>query len=129
VDRDQHLIVATAGGNTHREKQPFQFEEEQRKMEIIAKINRKKRTIAITMPLQKATPSKSSGKTLVVASTHGCQTTEARHSGRPIVVTANAFIYAASRSKGKRQRVDRQSGSVRADEAPTGTSVSDRSKS
>ena len=77
-------------------------------MEITTRINREKRTITITMPLQKATPSKSSGKTLVVASTHGCQTTEVRHSGRPVVITANAFVYAASRTKGKRQRAKRR---------------------
>ena len=97
-------------------------------MLVSARIDNKRKSLTITMPLQKATPSKSSGKTLVVASTHGCQTTEARHSGHPIVVTANAFIYAASRSKGKKQRVDRQSGSVRADATTTGTAVSDRSK-
>jgi len=97
-------------------------------MEITTKINRQKRTITITMPLQKATPSKSSGKTLVVASTHGCQTTEARHSGRPIVVTANAFIYATSRPKKKTNKVDRESKSAQVDATTTGTAVSDLRK-
>jgi hypothetical protein len=73
--------------------------------QITAKINRQKRTITITMPLQKAMPSKSSGKTLVVASTHGCVTTKARHSSRPIVITANAFVYAANTPKRTPHRV------------------------
>jgi hypothetical protein len=98
------------------------------RMLVSARIDNKRKSLTIQLPLEKAHPSKSSGKTLIVASTHGCQTTQARHSGRPIVVTANAFIYPASRSKAKKQRVNRQSGSVRADEAPTGTAASDRSK-
>jgi hypothetical protein len=77
-------------------------------MLVTARIDRKRKTLTITMPLQKATPSKSSGKTLVVATTHGCQTTEARHSSRPVVITANAFVYSVSRPKGKKRRVDRR---------------------
>jgi hypothetical protein len=101
---------------------------EKKKMEITTKINRQKRTITITMPLQKASPSKSSGKTLVVASTHGCQTTKARHSGRPIVVTANAFVYATSqlKGKGKKHKVERRSSAADAD--ATKTAVSNREK-
>jgi hypothetical protein len=76
-------------------------------MEITTKINRQKKTITITLPLQKAMPSKSSGKTLVVATTHGCKTTEARHSSRPVVITAHAFIYAASGPKKKQQEAGR----------------------
>jgi hypothetical protein len=72
-------------------------------MLVSARIDRKRNTLTIQMPLEKAHPSRSSGKTLVVASTHGCQTTGARHSGRPIVITANAFIYPANRSEGKKQ--------------------------
>jgi hypothetical protein len=89
-------------------------------MEITAKINRQKRTITITMPLQKAMPSKSSGKTLVVATTHCCQTTEARHSGRPIVLTANAFIYAASQTKKKKRKVARPSRTVQVQDTVAG---------
>ena len=37
-------------------------------------------------------PSKS-GKTLVVASTHGNQTTTAEYNGKPITVGLNAYIY------------------------------------
>ena len=84
-------------------------------MPVTVQIDRSKRTLTITMPLQKATPSRSSGKTLVVATTHGCQTTEARHSGRPIVLTANAFIYAASQTKKKKRKVAPPSRSVHID--------------
>jgi len=75
-------------------------------MLVSARIDRKRKTLTIQLPLEKAHPSKSSGKTLVVASTHGCQTTEARHSGRPIVITANAFIYAAKRPTRKKRRAE-----------------------
>lgn len=60
-------------------------------MENIAEVDGK--TLIIRLPLQKPVPSKSSGKTLVVASTHGTITTNAVCYGRRIVVTANAFIY------------------------------------
>jgi len=48
--------------------------------------------VKIELPLEKPKPSKS-GKTMVVASTHGVKTTEVRYKGRNIVVVANAFIY------------------------------------
>ncbi len=68
-------------------------------MEVTARINREKRTLVVEIPLQKATPSKNSGKTLVIATTRGCKTTETRYSRRPIVVTANAFIYPTQRAQ------------------------------
>jgi hypothetical protein len=61
---------------------------------VIATIDPQMKTISITMPLQTARPSRSTGKTLVIATTHGCQVTDARRFGRPVVVTANAFVYA-----------------------------------
>ena len=60
-------------------------------MENIAEIDGK--TLIIRLSLQTPVPSKSSGKTLVFASTHGVVTTEARYRGKPIVVVANAFVY------------------------------------
>ena len=45
-------------------------------MEVRAKINRQRKMLIIEVPLQKAAPSKHSGKTLVVATTHGCKTTK-----------------------------------------------------
>jgi len=53
--------------------------------------------LIIRLPLQEPVRSKSSGKTLVIASTHGVVITEARYRGKPIVVVANAFVYPAER--------------------------------
>jgi hypothetical protein len=61
-------------------------------MPVSVKLDPKKKTLTIKMPLEKARRS-ASGKTLVVASTHGCKISEAVLSGRPVVVTANAFVY------------------------------------
>jgi hypothetical protein len=49
--------------------------------------------LVIRLPLQEPVRSKSSGKTLVIASTHGVFAAEARYRGKPIVVVANAFVY------------------------------------
>jgi hypothetical protein len=89
-------------------------------MEVTARINRKKRTLVIEMPLQKPAPSRSSGKTLVVATTHGCKTTEARHSRRPIVVTANAFVYLGPQQKAatRKTRQRSRSGRLKVDVQP-----------
>lgn len=48
--------------------------------------------LVIRLPLQ--TPTRStSGKTLVVASSHGNKTTEAEVDGQKVVVGVNAYIY------------------------------------
>jgi hypothetical protein len=47
----------------------------------------------ITLPLEKPTPS-ASGKTLVVASTHGNQRTTVEIDGKPVTVGVNAYISA-----------------------------------
>jgi len=49
--------------------------------------------LVIRVPLQEPTPS-SSGKTLIVASSHGNQTTTAMIDGKPIIVGLNAYIKA-----------------------------------
>lgn len=49
--------------------------------------------LVITMPLQKPTPS-ISGKTLVVASTHGNFKSEVVVDGKPVTVGVNAYIKA-----------------------------------
>jgi len=49
----------------------------------------------IIMDLQEPTPSKSTGKTLVVASSHGNQPTAAQVNGRNVIVGVNAYIKAA----------------------------------
>lgn len=60
-------------------------------MENIAELDGK--TLIIRLPLQKPVRSKSSGKTWVIASTHGAITTDARYDEKRIVVVANAFVY------------------------------------
>jgi hypothetical protein len=60
-------------------------------MENIAEVDGE--TLIIRLPLQKPVPSKSSGKTLVIASTHGVVTTTASYRGKQIIVVANAFVY------------------------------------
>jgi hypothetical protein len=47
--------------------------------------------LIITIPLEKPTPS-ASGKTLVVASTHGNMKTSAMVEGKPIIIGVNAYI-------------------------------------
>jgi hypothetical protein len=47
--------------------------------------------LIISIELQKPTPSKS-GKTLVVATTHGNVTTDCVIDGKPVVVGLNAYI-------------------------------------
>ena len=49
--------------------------------------------LVITIPMQPPTRS-ASGKTLVVASSHGNQPTEAKVDGKPIIVGLNAYIRA-----------------------------------
>jgi len=58
-------------------------------MSITAEIKGKQ--LVITMDLQAPAPS-ASGKTLVVASTHGNQATTAIIDGKPIVLGVNAYI-------------------------------------
>ena len=48
--------------------------------------------LVIRLPLNKSPVPSSSGKTLVVASTHGNRTTEAVINGQPVIVGANAYI-------------------------------------
>ena len=55
------------------------------------KVEIKGNELIITVELQTPTPS-ASGKTLVVASSHGNQTTTATIDGKPVVVGLNAYI-------------------------------------
>ena len=61
-------------------------------------IDKREKTLTITIPLQSARAS-ASGKTRVIASTHGCHVTDLKRLGRPIVVTANAFVYSGKEPK------------------------------
>ncbi|MEE9212422.1 MAG: hypothetical protein V3U29_07185 [Phycisphaeraceae bacterium] len=55
------------------------------------KIDEKAKTLTLVVDLQKPTPS-SSGKTLVVATTHGNVATDAQIDGKPVTVGVNAYI-------------------------------------
>ena len=55
------------------------------------KVEIKDNKLFIEIDLQKPTPS-SSGKTLVVASTHGNAVTTATVDGKPVVIGLNAYI-------------------------------------
>ena len=59
-------------------------------------------TLIIKLPLQKPVRSKSSGKTLVIASSHGTVTSPVRYRGKQIVVVANAFVYPGRQKRARR---------------------------
>jgi hypothetical protein len=48
--------------------------------------------LVIDLPLQKPKLS-STGKTLIIASTYGVQSSAAQYKGKPISIVANAFVY------------------------------------
>ena len=54
--------------------------------------------LLIEIDLQEPTPS-TSGKTLVVASSHGNQTTTAMFDGQPIIIGLNAYIRKLKKSQ------------------------------
>ena len=54
-------------------------------------VNEKTKTLTIEIPMQEPTPS-ASGKTLVIASSHGNQVVQATFKGKPITVGLNAYI-------------------------------------
>ena len=56
------------------------------------KVKQYGQVLKIELPLEKPRIS-TSGKTMLVASTHGVKTTEVRCKGRKIAVVASAFIY------------------------------------
>ena len=56
-----------------------------------AKIDNESNTITLVLDLQEPTPS-ASGKTLVVATTHGNVPSDVRMNGNPVIVGVNAYI-------------------------------------
>lgn len=60
---------------------------------VSAKIDEQKRLLIITLDLQEPTPS-ASGKTIVIASTHGNQPVGINVQGKPLVVGVNAYLRA-----------------------------------
>jgi len=57
------------------------------------KVTIEKGELVIRIPLQEPRPS-ASGKTLVVASSHGNQATTATVNGKPVIIRHNAYIKA-----------------------------------
>jgi hypothetical protein len=53
--------------------------------------------LVIRLPLNKAPAPSVSGKTLVIASTHGNQKTEAVVNGQPVIVGVNAYLQRPTR--------------------------------
>jgi hypothetical protein len=70
---------------------------------MAVKVARKKNLLKIAIPIEKPVPSKS-GKTLVVASTHGLLSTDVKYKGRHIVLLLNAFIYPGEEDLRRRAR-------------------------
>ena len=56
------------------------------------KIDEEANTLTLVLDLQEPTPS-ASGKTLVVATTHGNQPTDVMVNGKPVIVGVNAYIH------------------------------------
>jgi hypothetical protein len=65
-------------------------------------VEREGETLIVKIPLQQPVRSRS-GKTFVVASTHGTIITDARYGKKRIVVTANAFIYPQEKKRSARK--------------------------
>ena len=59
-------------------------------------IDRKNKTVTVVMPLEKPRPSKSTGKTRVIATTGGLKTSTESYARRPVCFTANVFFYPAT---------------------------------
>lgn len=62
-------------------------------------VKREKNKLTIELPLEPPTASKS-GKSDVIASTHGVVTTQVRYKGKPVAIVVNAFVY---RDRGPRR--------------------------
>ena len=61
-------------------------------MPVEVKIDKQSNCIVIVLPMEKARPS-ASGKTTLIATSHGLASGEASYSGRPVMVAASAFVY------------------------------------
>jgi hypothetical protein len=56
-------------------------------------IDRQNKTVTIVMPLEKPRPSRSTGKTLVIATTGRLKTSEELYARQPVCFSANVFFY------------------------------------
>jgi len=61
-------------------------------MALSVKLDKMKKHVVITLPMERPRPS-ASGKSLVLATSRGCKSGEAVYRGKPIAITANAFIF------------------------------------
>ena len=59
------------------------------------------RTLTIRLQLQQDPPLSSSGKTRIVASTHGTVPTEVMYRGRRVSINVNAFVYSSRQIRSK----------------------------
>lgn len=66
-------------------------------MSVKVSIDKKAKTVTITLPLEKPTKSKS-GKNMVIASTRGNQKTETEYDDCPVTVGVNCFYKPAEES-------------------------------
>ena len=64
------------------------------------KIDRKTKTVTITLALEKARPSRSTGKTRLIASTGGLKTSAESYARRPVFFTANVFFFPLKTNEG-----------------------------
>jgi hypothetical protein len=82
-----------------------------KQMSISIQLDRAKKMLVIKLPVEKLRLS-SSGKSELVASSHGLQSGEALFRGKPIMVVANAFIFADKQAKsiGDKSRLKPKSG-------------------
>jgi hypothetical protein len=64
-------------------------------------IDRQNKTVTIIMPLQKPHPSKSTGKTLVIATTGKLKTSEEVYARQPVCFSANVFFFPKNASETK----------------------------
>lgn len=58
---------------------------------LSCKVDEQRKVLIITVDLQEPTPS-ASGKTLVVATTHGNQASGINVQGKPLIVGVNAYL-------------------------------------
>jgi len=56
-------------------------------------IDRENKTVTIVMPREKARPSKSTGKTRVIATTGGLRSSAESYARQPVFFTANVFFF------------------------------------
>jgi|ERR1019366_1145960 hypothetical protein len=72
-------------------------------MPVEVRIDKERKCVVIELPMEKARPS-ASGKTTLIATSHGLASGTAVYSGRPVMVAASAFVYPAQSLEVKERR-------------------------